>query len=192
MIPESRMMFPNVLKGDEIVKRVILVIVILASILIIWYKSPQYKHRTLDGIQFQLGAAIEQDVQAARIEMEGVFQRHFFSPTTFEGTIRINDELLPYPDSVDKKLKITLGDPAKEKGTIQFLRESYYHVPFRYGFLAVNHNISKLTIFQFKQHEQGYTYNTSDAMMISAPATNRAEASAVAHKLMGTFLRPKP
>jgi len=55
---------------------------------------PVYKHRTLEGVLFQLGAENADYVQP------------FFKPRTFEGTIRIDDQLFPPPDSPDGKLKV--------------------------------------------------------------------------------------
>jgi len=174
-------------------KKKILVIIIILSLPLIWYKVPQHKHKTLDGVLFQLETENEQNVQPVQIEIEGVFQRHFFRPMTFEGTIRINDELLPFPDSVDKKLKIKLGDPMKDEGLIRFWRTSYYGVPYYYGYLAVNHNVSKVAILKFNHNEQGTSWSSKDGMMISAPATNRAEALDIANELVGADIKePRP
>ena len=177
-------------------KKVWVSIIVILSISIIWYIVPQYRHRTFEGVLFQLGKENAQNVQSVQIEIKGIIQRHFFSSITFKGTIRIDDELLPPLESPDKKLKVQLGDDFNG-GIIKYHRnpETILNIlnPFYYGILVFNKDFSKMCILKYEQSESGMhrSWSGGDGMVYSAPATNRTEALSIANELMGTAL-PNP
>ena len=166
-------------------KKVMWVIFIVVAILLIWYKIPVSKHRTFEGVLFQLGAENAHVVQPVEVEIKGVFKRYFFKPRVFEGTLRIGDERLPPPGSREEKLKIRLGK--MEESQIRTYDENgdFYF----FGLLRLNHNVSKVAITVNEQLENSSTHwSSEDGMVIAAPATNREEALAIADELIRPYL----
>jgi hypothetical protein len=173
-------------------KKIWFFMIIILSVTVIWYKVPHYKHRTFEGLLFQLGAENAQNVQSVEVEIKGFVQWYFFSPMTFKGTIRIEDELLPPPESPDKELEVKLigmlngGQIRYRTDPDDYLKGAYY------GILVFNKDFSKMTLLKYEKHGEGsYSWDVGKSMMISAPATNRTEALSIANELMGTAL-PNP
>ena len=169
-------------------KKVLWLIIMVAAISLIWYKIPIYKHRTFEGVLFQLGAENAHHVQAVEVEIKGVMKRYFdfYTPRIFEGTIRIHDQLLPPPGSPDEKLKVYFSRKPISEGTIQYrLNES--EKPFvidLYGKVEFNFNLSKMAIMIYDERD---SFNSGNGMMIAAPAANRAEALKIADKLFRSW-----
>jgi hypothetical protein len=166
-------------------KKVMWIIFIVVAITLIWYKIPVYKHRTFEGVLFQLGAENAHVVQPVEVEIKGVFKRYFFKPRVFEGTMRIGDERLPPPGSREEKLRINLGNMWDSMIRAYDVDEHIYF----YGLLTVNHTVSKLAIAVNEQLEDFRTHwSSEDGMVIAAPATNREEALAIADELIRPYL----
>jgi hypothetical protein len=166
-------------------KKMMRVFFLIAAICFILYKIPVYKHRTFEGVLFQLGAENVHIVQPVEVEIKGVIKRYFFKPRVFEGTMRIGDERLPPPGSREEKLKIRLGK--LEESQIRTYDENgdFYFL----GLLRLNHNVSKVAITVNEQLENSATHwSSKDGMVIAAPATNRAEALAIADELIRPYL----
>src|SRR5690625_2067230 len=124
-------------------RKKILVFVIILILVIVWYKVPQYKYRTFEGVLFQLG---EENAHRVEVEIKGIVQRYFFSQMTFEGTIKINDQLMPPPESAEKNLRIKLGGGLINQSIQYWPTPDIKGMRHDYGYLATNHNFSKIII----------------------------------------------
>lgn len=165
-------------------KKMMRVFFLIAAICFILYKIPVYKHRTFEGVLFQLGAENVHIVQPVEVEIKGVIKRYFFKPRVFEGTMRIGDERLPPPGSREEKLKIRLGK-LEDSRILTFDANGGFYF---YGLLRLNHNVSKIAIAVNEQFDNGGHWSSKDGMVIAAPATNRAEALAIADELIRPYL----
>jgi len=170
-------------------KKVMWIIFIVVAIPLIWYKIPVYKHRTLEGVLFQLGAENAHYAQTVEVEFKGVMKRYFFKPRTFEGTIRIDDQLFPPPDSPDEKLKVYFSRGQLTAGLIQYRTDpDNILITDMYGMVEFNFDLSKVVIMIFDKEGGGFNY--ANGKMIVAPASNRAEALKIADRLVNYGFKP--
>lgn len=160
-------------------------LVLLEAVFFVWFYSPKPLNHTFEGISYQLGT--NQNVKPEIIHIEGTLQRNWNGARTFSGIIEIEDEELPIPNH-----EITIKFETEGRGSMRYSGFSegklYSH---SYGSLYIEKDFSSFTIAKYI-HEKDFrrsSWSGKDGLMISAPASNRAEALTLSNELMENYLR---
>lgn len=167
----------------------------------IWFVYPKRVNQTFEGVSYQLGDQ-ENNADKVTIKVDGKLKKRLFKNQIFEGTIAIDDELLP--PNVEETLKIEL-DSIWGGGWIQYW-EPFMNV-YTYGILIINNDFSELTILkqesdvsEEEDHENPQSsvegdqrkrssWSGEDGRVISAPADDRTEALKITNMLMEDHLQ---
>lgn len=151
---------------------------------------PQTIHLHAQGIKYRLGAEHTGDEKSVAIDMNGTVYTSLTGNKRFVGTISIEGEEIPVPEN-QRQLEINLGKDLSGVMLYQYNEdEGIGH--FLYGTIFVNRSFREVTITVMDQYSaegnQGGNWSGGDGLMISVPASDRAEALRISNRLMKDYL----
>ena len=137
------------------------------------------------GIKYRLGN-VEYE-QSIHVLVKGKMYKSFSGNRTFRGVIELEGEDLPVPQS-QRQLELHFFKeffavfiyPYVENG------RPFHHIV---GTLYLDKDFTKATITLLeKQEDQRESWNGTNGLMITAPASNRREAIDISNELMNKYL----
>lgn len=166
----------------------IISIAFLAFTLISIY--PQTTHLHAQGIKYRLGEEHIGEEKSIAIDMKGTVYTSLTGNKRFVGTITIEGEEIPVPEN-QRQLEINLGKDLSGIMLYQYNEdEGISH--FLYGTIFVNRSFREVTITVMDRYSaegnQGGNWSGDDGLMISVPASDRAEALRISNHLMKDYL----
>jgi len=151
----------------------ILLLVLAASILYIYPRNISVNY---DGIKYQSGST--DNGTSVNIEIEGNLRKKLFNKgSKFYGKIIIDDKTFEYAE-----WPLYLDN--KNVGLLEY-READNMKTF--GQIITTNSFETFTLEVFKTQNGGYSWNSGDGWLISAPANNRNEAVEISNVLLKTL-----
>ena len=163
----------------------IISIAFLAFTLISIY--PQTTHLHAQGIKYRLGEEHIGEEKSIAIDMKGTVYTSLTGNKRFVGTISIEGEEIPVPEN-QRQLEIRLGKDLSGIMLYPYMEDEKIH-HFLYATIFVNRSFREATFtvidyLDLVEGNQGGNWSGDDGLMISVPASDRAEALRISNHLM--------
>lgn len=167
---------------------VYLLLICLGIVMIMFVVYSYYPKEVLintQGIKYRLGN-VEYE-QSIHVLIKGKMYKSFSGNRTFRGVIELEGEEVPVPQSQRqlelhfyKEYQAVLIYPYFENGKI------YHHLV---GTLYLDRDFTKATIalLEKKDNQQG-SWDGTNGLMVTAPASNRREAIEISNELMNEYI----
>ena len=166
----------------------IISIAMIAFIVISIY--PKNIHLHAQGMKYRLGAEHNGDEKSVAIDMDGTVYTSLTGNKRFVGTITIEGEEIPVPEN-QRQLEINLGKDLNGVMLYPYMEDDIIQ-HFLYGTIFVNRSFREVAITVMDQYSaegnQGGNWSGDDGLMISVPASDRAEALRISNHLMKDYL----
>ena len=162
-----------------------MVVAAAAVVLSGWYvyrTYPRHVAITIQGIQYQLGAA-SQRIRPVTLTVRGSRDRSLFGPEKFFGTVNISGASMPDRGN-GQYLQIVF---APGSGGILSYYESASPHYYYYGALFPNQHFTRFTVTEWQQGPHGAGFDEANGLVISAPAKTRAQALRMSNELMKSW-----
>lgn len=174
-------------------KKKILVSILLIVISFIIFTVISIYPKTIQlhaqGIKYRLGAEHTGDEKSVDIELDGTVYTSLIGNKRFVGTITIGGEEIPVPED-QRQLEIRLGKDLSGAILYQYTEDKTIH-HFLYATMFVNRSFSEATFTLIdRDQELGNQggWDGGKGLMISVPASERAEAIRISNRLMNKYL----
>lgn len=148
---------------------------------------PKTIHLHAQGMKYRLGAEHIGDEKSVAIDMNGTIYTSLTGNKRFVGTISIEGEEIPVPEN-QRQLEIHLGKDLSGIMRYQYNEdEGISH--FLYGTIFLNRSFREATFtvidyLELEEGNQGGNWSGDKGLMISVPASDRAEALRISNHLM--------
>lgn len=172
-------------------KILVSILIIVTSFIIFTLISiyPKTIHFHAQGIKYRLGAEHIGDEKSVDIKMDGTVYSSLIGNKRFVGTIMIEGEEIPIPKD-QRQLEIRLGKDLSGVMLYQYTDDKAIH-HFLYGTMFVNRSFSE-AVFTVMDRDQELGnqggWDGGKGLMISVPASDRAEAIRISNRLMNKYL----
>ena len=139
------------------------------------------------GLKYRLGAEHIGDEKSVAIDMNGTVYTSLTGNKRFVGTISIEGEEIPVPEN-QRQLEIRLGKDLSGIMLYPYMEDEKIH-HFLYATIFVNRSLREATFtvidyLDLVEGNQGGNWSGDDGLMISVPASDRAEALRISNNLM--------
>lgn len=160
---------------------IIVLVIVMAALIIPW---PRDFNVVFYGIKYQLGPDNQNYSELVSISFNGTYSESYFGliDDRFKGYIAIDGVDI----KEDEEFNLSFGE---EKTTT--ISHTYYvkddivrRVSPSYGKLYIDEEFEALTIELYIEEPENKGFNSYNGFMISAPATNRAEALILSKELV--------
>ncbi|MBD7966680.1 hypothetical protein [Paenibacillus gallinarum] len=151
---------------------------------------PKTIHLHAQGMKYRLGAEHIGDEKSVAIDMDGTVYTSLTGNKRFVGTITIEGEEIPVPEH-QRQIEINLGKDLSGIMLYQY-NEDKGISHFLYGTIFLNRSFREATFTvmdrDLEEGNQGGNWSGYDGIMITVPASDRAEALRISNHLMKEYL----
>lgn len=139
-------------------------------------------HHTVEGVKYRLGIENKDFEESVTVNINGKMKWNFKGERIFTGKIEVEGEEIPIPEE-QKKLKMRFRKNADPDYILYVHVENGKVNHYIYGSMYTNADMSEFTIEVFEESDLGGRgWNGGDGLMISAPASDRAEALEISNR----------